>query len=171
MMHKLCLGIAALLLLGALGLPAASLGAGPRAAPVAEAGPDQSVNVNDTVHFDGSGSSDPDGDALTYSWDFDRSNGIQRDATGANVSHVYTVAGVYRVTLTVSDGLQVATDECNVTVNEAGVNHAPTAVISEPRNGALKMVSTVVAFDGSNSTDPDKDKLTDRKSTRLNSSH
>jgi len=44
---------------------------------------------------------------LKYSWDFDKSDGIQEDAIGARVSHVYTRASPenkpYVVTLTVSD--------------------------------------------------------------------
>ena len=36
--------------------------------PVADAGPDQTVQVTDTVQLDGSGSTDVDGDLLTFSW-------------------------------------------------------------------------------------------------------
>ena len=36
--------------------------------PVAHAGPDQTVLVNDTVHLDGSTSSDVDGNTLTFAW-------------------------------------------------------------------------------------------------------
>ena len=39
-------------------------------APLAIAGPDQTNNEGDTVAFDASGSSDADGDALTFSWSF-----------------------------------------------------------------------------------------------------
>src|SRR5512133_722055 len=40
----------------------------PNAAPVANAGPDQAVATGALVTLDGSGSSDADGDALTYLW-------------------------------------------------------------------------------------------------------
>jgi PKD repeat protein len=55
------------------------------------------------VSFSGSASSDPDGNPLTYSWDFDASNGITEDATGPTPSHTYATAGTFTVTLTVTD--------------------------------------------------------------------
>ena len=55
------------------------------------------------VAFDGSASSDPDGNPLTYAWDFDASDGITVDATGAMVNHPYGAAGTFTVTLTVTD--------------------------------------------------------------------
>ena len=39
-------------------------------APVARAGPDQAAYVGDTIDLDGSGSSDADGDALSFDWQF-----------------------------------------------------------------------------------------------------
>jgi len=60
-----------------------------------------------TVTLDGSGSSDPDGDALTYSWSF--ADGVQ--GSGPTLQRTFTdangdlqEAGGYSVTLTVSDG-------------------------------------------------------------------
>ena len=39
-------------------------------APVARAGPDQAAPVGDTIDLDGNGSSDADGDALSFDWQF-----------------------------------------------------------------------------------------------------
>ena len=49
--------------------------------------------------FDASDSSDPDGDELTYDWDF----GDGEDATGVRVEHTFEAADSYDVKLTVSD--------------------------------------------------------------------
>ena len=68
--------------------------------PTAVPGGPYSVSLGSPVTFDGSASSDPEGDPLEYAWDFgDGSNG-----SGAAPVHTYTSAGSYTVTLVVSDG-------------------------------------------------------------------
>jgi len=75
--------------------------------PVADAGPDQGVTTGDSVTLDGSGSSDPDGDAISYSWTLDAPMGSTTtldDATIAGPSFTADVAGTYTATLVVNDG-------------------------------------------------------------------
>lgn len=57
-----------------------------------------------TVVFDGSASSDPDGDALTFAWQF----GDGASATEAKPSHTYAQDGSYNVSLTVTDSKGLA---------------------------------------------------------------
>jgi PKD repeat protein len=62
--------------------------------------------------FDGTGSSDPDGDPLTYEWDF----GDSSTGTGGTPSHTYADAGIYDVCLTVNDGYVDSAQECTMAV-------------------------------------------------------
>ena len=69
-------------------------------------------------------SNDPDGDKLSYSWDFGDGN----TATGANVSHAYSVPGTYKVVLVVDDG---SGTECSTGLESEylEVNAKPVAII------------------------------------------
>ena len=74
--------------------------------------------VGRSVQLDGSGSFDPSGLPLTYSWDF-TGDGLFKDAAGAKPSYYpgYLPAGsVYRVCLRVSTGAQSAVSCADVTV-------------------------------------------------------
>ena len=69
---------------------------------VATATPDHSDTAPLTVSLDGSGSTDPNGSALTYAWDLDN-DGNFNDATGVTTSATFSAEGQYTVRLKVTD--------------------------------------------------------------------
>ncbi len=71
--------------------------------PVANPGGPYSGFAGIPIDFDGSASSDPDGNLLFYAWDFDASDGVRVDAVGAMANHAYASGGSFVVTLQVSD--------------------------------------------------------------------
>ena len=72
--------------------------------PVAVAGGSYSGTAEQSVQFNGSGSSDPDGDALTYSWNFGDGTAPSGPSSIATATHTYASAGSYTAVLTVDDG-------------------------------------------------------------------
>ena len=58
------------------------------------------LKVGMLLHFDATGSSDAEGDSLTYSWNFGDTN----TASGLTTSHTYNTDGDFTVVLSVSDG-------------------------------------------------------------------
>ncbi len=95
--------------------------------PVANAGPDQDVSANSdcqgVVTLDGSGSSDPDGDSLSYAWE-----GPFGFATGPT-PQVTLPRGSHTIVLTVDDGRGgTAVDEVQVTV----VDRTPPTLFDFP---------------------------------------
>lgn len=98
--------------------------------PIAKVTADKTtVTVDETVVFDGSGSSDPDQQALTYSWNFD--DGWISPAVSP--THAFAAVGEYTVTLEVSDGLTSSEDEILITV-EPGPRDRIVSLISEIRS-------------------------------------
>jgi PKD repeat protein len=84
--------------------------------PTVELGADFSSEVNTWIFFDVRNATDQDGDALTYKWDFDASDGIGVDSTEPLPEWKYNKAGTFKVTLTVSDGKNSVSDTVNVTI-------------------------------------------------------
>ncbi|MDJ0807552.1 MAG: PKD domain-containing protein [Gammaproteobacteria bacterium] len=118
-------------------------------APVADANGPYSGTVNDPVLFDGSGSSDADGNIVSYEWDFGDGN----TGTGMNPAHTYTVTGAFDVALTVTDndGLQ-STDTTTATI---GLGDLPP--VADANGPYVGTVGVPVDFDGSGSTDQNGD--------------
>ncbi|GAB3807456.1 PQQ-dependent sugar dehydrogenase [Micromonospora zhanjiangensis] len=54
-----------------------------------------------TVHFSSAGTTDPDGDALAYAWDFDADGTV--DSTEPNPTYTYASNGLYQPTVKVTD--------------------------------------------------------------------
>lgn len=85
-------------------------------APIAEAGGPYTVDEGNTIQLDGSGSSDPDGNPITYAWDLDN-DGLYDDSTQMMPLFSGVDDGTYTVGLRVSDGDLTGTDTATVTVN------------------------------------------------------
>jgi len=84
--------------------------------PVADAGPDQTVQVGELVQFSAEGSNDPDGSIVEYAWDF----GDGYTEFGITASHTYSNPGTCTVMLTVTDDAgATAADTAVVTVQES----------------------------------------------------
>ncbi|MEO8594966.1 MAG: OmpA family protein [Candidatus Solibacter sp.] len=73
-------------------------------APIANAGPDQTGTSAGTITLDGSGSYDPDGDAITYQWTQISGAGVTLSApTAAKTTFTAAVGQTYAFRLTVTD--------------------------------------------------------------------
>ena len=101
-----------------------------------------------TVNFSSDGTEDPDGDALTYSWDF--GDGTP-NSTEANPTHIYTQPGVYTVRLTVTDATN-KTGTSSVVIT-AG-NTRPVVELEIPVQGGIYDWGDRIGFKV-NVTDPE----------------
>lgn len=102
--------------------------------PIADAGPDQSVRQWTTVQLDGSASSDPNGDPLTYSWSMVSSpDYVYTPLTNANTarpSFVPDRAGTYVLGLSVYDG-NYASSQDSVTIVVTPVTASDPTFVSQ----------------------------------------
>ena len=104
------------------------------------------------VHFDASGSTDPDaGDSLTsYLWNF--GDGSAPQTTTPTTTHTYSTAGTYTASLRVKDNHGALSDPATVRIG-AG-NQAPNPAIESPSAGMLFKVGQQITLSGS-ATDPE----------------
>jgi hypothetical protein len=114
--------------------------------PVADAGPNVStVSSNTSVTLDGSGTYEPTGKTITYTWsqvygptalDFTSTSSVTTDVSNL-------VIGVYKCLLTVSDGNYSSNDEVKIIVSESG-NSNPSITINSPSDGASFAEGTTI---------------------------
>jgi glucose/arabinose dehydrogenase len=102
-----------------------------------------SIQPGQTVNFDGTDSTDPEGNPLSYAWDLD-GDGAFDDATTAQTSFLHAAAGVYTVGLRVTDSGGLFDTETIQIV----VGNAPTAVIDTPQLGTLFQANATLNFTG-----------------------
>jgi hypothetical protein len=125
--------------------------------PVANAGADHSALVNETVTLDGNGSSDVDGNTLSYSWSVvnkpSGSTTTLTNATSPTPSLRIDRAGNYVVQLVVNDGLASSQPDAVII---STLNSKPVAEAGADQSGA---VGTVIHLDGSNTSDVDGNPL------------
>jgi PKD repeat protein len=100
-----------------------------------------------TVQFNGSGSSDPDGDPLTYSWDLN-GDGTYGDSTAANPSFTYSTAGTYPARLQVTDARGASSLSAPITITVGAGNTAPAPVIDTPASSLTWAVGDTIGFSG-----------------------
>ncbi|MGC4748344.1 ThuA domain-containing protein [Micromonospora sp. DT201] len=100
-----------------------------------------------TVQFSSAGTSDPDGNTLSYQWTF----GDGTTSTAANPSKVYTANGNYTAQLKVTDSTG-KTGFANVQITVG--NSAPVLTITTPGNGGMLTFGDKVPYQIT-VTDPD----------------
>lgn len=150
------------LFLQGCGSSSSSDGSNSNNAPIADAGIDQSVANGDTINLSGSGSTDQDGDSLSYTWILTTSpSNSAATLTSFNTvdtSLVADVDGTYEFTLVVNDStVDSSADKVRVVVSTSdGSNTTPIADAGEDQ---VASTGDTVSLSGSASSDSDGDSL------------
>ena len=133
----------------------------PNDPPQADAGPSQQVYLGDKVTLDGNCSSDPNGDSISYQWEFiskpKASKAKLSNPKAVDPAFEADVSGDYTVQLTVRDRWGKSSDPHAVKISTL-LNHPPTANAGEVISYAN--LGDRITLYGSASTDKDGDPLT-----------
>lgn len=129
--------------------------------PVANAGADQTALLGSQVTLDGSSSSDPDGDVLSYDWSQVQGSPVTLTLNGAQASFTApTETGPLVFLLTVTDTRgSTATDAVLIAVTNTTPVPGNTTPIANAGADVAVGVGAQVVLDGSGSSDPDADAL------------
>ncbi len=127
-------------------------------APVADAGANQTVALGATATLNGSGSTDPDGNALSYAWTLlSRPAGSSAVLSGANtITPGFAVdqPGSYNAQLIVSDSFTSSAPSTVV------INTENTPPVANAGSAQVVNAGSLVQLSGAGSTDVDGNKLT-----------
>ncbi|WP_372947624.1 PKD domain-containing protein [Mariniphaga sp.] len=131
-------------------------------APVADAGETQKVYSDNLVTLDGTGSSDPDGDLVTYAWTAPAGITLTNPGTANPTFTAPKIDGQanYTFTLVVTDDLGL-TDETTVDITVVG--NLPPVIVTETMLEVRE--GQILTLDASDTYDPDGDELVFRWST------
>jgi glucose/arabinose dehydrogenase/PKD repeat protein len=157
--------------LGAGQLRRVSYPAGTNQPPTANAtASPQSGTAPLTVQFNGAGSTDPEGQPLTYAWDLD-GDGQYDDSTIVNPTYTYVSQASVTVGLKVTDpGGLSGTTTVPITVGNPPSN-APVVTIDNPTASTLWSVGQTIPFTGRASDAQDGDLPASRLSWQLTLQH
>ena len=119
--------------------------------PIADAGGPYVGEVDQPVEVDGSQSDDPDGDLLTYTWNYNTATG---PLVGKQVTFTFDTVGTYEVTLTVEDG-RGGSDTSTAEIVVTPPNEPPVSAFTYDL-----FLWNNLTFDGTGSHDPEGRPLT-----------
>lgn len=122
--------------------------------PEASAGSSRTASLGSTVTLDGTGSSDPDNDSLTYNWSIMRlpeasslTNADIRGRDSSTSTVLPDVSGIYLFKLTVRDRRGEDSDLLKITVSEtAELNEIPSSPLLLPVLSEKGKISSGIVF-------------------------
>ena len=131
------------------------IGTSSNSPPTADAGGPYSGNAGAAVQFSAAGSFDPEGDTLTYSWDFGDGGSPTSPSQNATATHTYQSGGTFTAVVSVDDGVNGPVT-ASATVDIVVVNLPPDVDAGGPYSGTT---GQAIQFDASGTFDLEGDTL------------